>query len=237
MKKGVKKSVNNLRKMGQYSKKKNYICPITLKIDKMKKVLLTAVAVLSLTFVNAQEEEKAGFGFSKGNVIVEGNLGFGSTNDKNTEVKTSNFEFNPKVGYFVSDKFAIGVELGVGSNKEETAGTETNKNSNFNAGVFGRYYFLDLGQRFKTYAEAGLGMTSGKFSLADTKYSGFGAGAGLGINYFVSESFAINFGLTDILSYSTAKVDGGENVSEFNGNVNVFDNFFSTAQFGLTFKF
>ncbi len=207
----------------------------------MKKVLLTAVAVFSLTFVNAQEEEKAGFGFSKGNVIVEGNLGFGSTNDKNTEEKTSNFEFNPKVGYFLTDKFAIGVELGVGSDKAETAGTETDKNSNFNAGVFGRYYFLDLGQRFKTYAEAGLGMTSGKTksfpATTDTKYSGFGAGAGLGINYFVSESFAINFGLTDILSYSSVKVDGGENVSEFNGNVNVFNNFFSTAQFGLTFKF
>jgi outer membrane protein len=206
----------------------------------MKKVLLTAVAVFSLTFVNAQEEEKAGFGFSKGNVIVEGNLGFGSTNDKNTEVKTSNFEFNPKAGYFLTDKFAIGVELGVDSFKEETAGTETDKTSNFNAGVFGRYYFLDLGQRFKTYAEAGLGMTSGKAKTSpttDVKYSGFGAGAGLGINYFVSESFAINFGLTDILSYGTAKVDGGKNVSGFNANVNVFNNFFTTAQFGLTFKF
>lgn len=203
----------------------------------MKKVLLTAVAVFSLTFVNAQEEEKKGFGFASGDVLVEGNLGFGSTNDKNTEVKTSNFEFNPKVGYFVSDKFAIGVELGVGSDKETTAGTDTDKNSNFNAGVFGRYYFLDLGERFKTYAEAGLGMASGKTGLADAKYSGFGAGAGLGINYFVSDSFAINFGLTDILSYGTAKYDGGKNVSAFNANVNVFNNFFTTAQFGLTFKF
>lgn len=202
----------------------------------MKKVLLSAVALVAFTFANAQEESK-GFGFAKGNVIVEGNLMFNSTNDKNTEEKTNEFEFNPKVGYFLTDKFAIGVELGIGSNKEETAGTETDKGSNFNAGVFGRYYFLDLGQRFKTYAEAGLGLTSGKQGLADAKYSGFGAGAGLGINYFVSESFAINFGLTDILSYNSTKWDGAENVSEFNANVNVFNNFFTTAQFGLTYKF
>lgn len=202
----------------------------------MKKVLLSAVALVAFTFANAQEESK-GFGFSKGNVIVEGNLMLNSTNDKNTEVKTNNFEFNPKVGYFLSDKFAVGVELGIGSFKEKTVGTETDKNSNFDAGVFGRYYFLDLGQRFKTYAEAGLGMTSGKEGLAAVKYSGFNAGASLGINYFVSESFAINFGLTDILSYNSTKKDGAKNVSEFNANVNVFDNFFTTAKFGLTYKF
>lgn len=206
----------------------------------MKKVLLSAVALVAFTFANAQEESK-GFGFSKGNVIVEGNLMLNSKNDKNTEVKTNNFEFNPKVGYFLSDKFAVGVELGIGSFKEKTAGTETDKKSNFDAGVFGRYYFLDLGQRFKTYAEAGLGMTSGKekagAGLADVKYTGFNAGAGLGINYFVSESFAINFGLTDILAYNSKKWDGAKNVSEFNANVNVFDNFFTTAKFGLTYKF
>lgn len=201
----------------------------------MKKVLFSAVALLAFGFANAQEEKS--FGFAKGDFIMEGNLSFGSTNDKNTEVKTNNFGFNPKVGYFVNDKFAVGVELGIGSDKREVAGTDTDKNSNFDAGVFGRYYFLDLGKRFKTYAEAGLGMESGKAGLADDKYSGFGFGAGLGMNYFVSDSFAINFALTDVLSYSSKKWDGAENVSEFNANVNVFNNFFTTAQFGLTYKF
>lgn len=204
----------------------------------MKKVLLSAVAILGFTFANAQEEEAAtGFGFAQGDIIVEGNLGFSSTNDKNTETKTNDFRFNPKVGYFLNDKFAVGVELGVGSDKTEVAGTETDKNSNFDAGVFGRYYFLELGKRFKTYAEAGVAIESGKAGLADAKYSGFGFGAGLGMNYFVSDSFAINFGLTDILSYSSKKWDGAENVSEFDANVNVFNNFFTTAQFGLTYKF
>ena len=203
----------------------------------MKKLLFAAAAVFAFGMANAQEETKS-FGFNEGDIILEGNLGFSSTNDKNTEEKTSSFNFNPKVGYFMSDNLAIGVELMVGSNKEEVAGVDTDKNSNVGAGVFARYYFMDLGERFKPYGEFGLGFNSGKAGLADVKYSGIGAGVGLGVNYFVTEKIAINFALTDILSYSSGKYDvsGAKNVSSFNGNVNVFNNFFTTAQFGMTFK-
>ncbi|MEC4005557.1 outer membrane beta-barrel protein [Flavobacterium sp. SUN052] len=204
----------------------------------MKNVILTVAAIFAFGFANAQEKkESKEFGFSEGNVLVEGNLGFNSTNDKNTKEKTNSFEFNPKVGYFLSDKFAVGVQLGFGSDKAETNGADTDKNSNLNVGVFGRYYFLDLGQRFKTYAELGVNSNSGKTGLAEAKYTGLGVNAGLGINYFVSKSFAINFGLTDVLSYASNKYKGGETVSAFTGNVNVFNNFFDTAKFGLTYKF
>jgi len=205
----------------------------------MKKVLLSAVALLAFGFANAQEEEAKTFGFAEGDIFVEGNLGFSSTNDKNTEVKTNSLTFNPKAGYFVSEKLAVGVELMTGSYKREVAGNDDYKESNFGAGAFARYYFLDLGQRFKTYAEAGVGFNSGKeeYFPGDAKYSGFGFGAGLGLQYFVTPKMAVNFALTDVLSYSSQKWDGAENVSEFNANVNVFNNFFTTAQFGLTYKF
>jgi outer membrane protein len=199
----------------------------------MKKVILSAIAVLGFTFANAQDS--GSFGFSKGNILLEGNLGLSSTNNKNTEIKTNSFEFNPKAGYFLTDKFALGLDLGIGSSKTKIDGTDSGKSSNFNVGVFGRYYFLDLGQRFKTYAEAGVGLDSGKD--AGAKYSGVGFDAGLGINYFVSNSFAINFGLTDVLAYNSTKYKGGKAVSGFNANLNVFDNFFNTARFGLTYKF
>jgi len=184
----------------------------------MKKVLLSALAVFAFTFANAQEEGEKSFGFAQGDIFIEGNLGFYSTNDKNTEVKTNGVNFNPKAGYFISEKLAIGLELMVGSDKEEVAGTDTGKSSNFGVGAFARYYFLDLGARFKTYAEAGLGMNSGKeeYFPGDAKYSGFGFGAGLGMQYFVTEKMAINFGLSDILSYSTNKWDGAKAESEFN---------------------
>lgn len=202
----------------------------------MKKLILSAAAVFAFTFANAQEEEKT-FGFGEGDIFVEGNIGFNSTNDKNSDTKTNAFNFSPKAGYFITDDIAIGLDLGFGSSKAEVAGTEVDKNSEFGIGVFGRYYFLDLGARFKTYAEVGLGFNSGKEGVAEFKYSGFGAGAGLGINYFVTENFALNFGLTDILSFSSNKYKDAEAVNEFNANINVFNNFFTTAQFGLTYKF
>src|SRR5690554_1232733 len=205
----------------------------------MKKLILSAAAVFALTFANAQEGEPT-FGFSEGDFLIEGNIGFGSTNDKNTETKTSGFNFNPKAGYFISDDLAIGLELGFGSNKAEVAGTEVSKSSSVGIGAFARYYFLDLGARFKTYGEFGLDYNTKNFKTpGDYKVNTLGVGATLGINYFVTENFAINFALADILSYSSSKGDwsGAEAENEFNFGFGQFNNFFSTAQFGLTFKF
>lgn len=235
----------------------------------MKKLLLlSAVAVFGLSNVNAQDEatEKT-FGFEKGNIIVEGNLGFSSSTDTDSdesgdlfESKTSTFSFNPKAGYFISDKFAVGIQLNLNSSKMEDTVlaidpnfSEETKASVFGAGVFARYYFLDLGKRFKTYGEFGIGFASGNVETTETgatdpttdyDVSGFGAGVSLGINYFVSECFAINFVLSDVLSYASAtetnnlpNTSDEFKTSEFNGNVNVFNNFFETAQFGLTYKF
>lgn len=215
----------------------------------MKKVLLSAIAVFSLTFANAQEEEKKGFGFGQGDVLVEGNLSFSSNKDEagTTEVKNNSFSFSPKVGYMLTDKVALGAELMVGSGKQETTtpggSTEDTQNS-FGAGVFARYYFLDLGERFKTYAEAGLDFGSTKDEtdgVENFTESRFGLGIDLGMNYFVTERFAINFGLNNVIGFSSEKTEvpgGGESKSNgFNGNLNTFNNFFDTPVFGLTWKF
>lgn len=205
----------------------------------MKKIILTALAIGAFTFANAQDKDSKGFGFSEGNVFLEGSVDFGSTNDKNTEVKTSVFNFNPKVGYFLNDKFAVGVELGIGSGKTTMPSTPDSKSSSMYAGVFGRYYFLDLGDRFKTYTEFGFGINSDKVGDADSdKSNGFGIGAGLGMNYFVTPKIAISFGLSNVLNYETSKTkaDGDKGSSSFDVNVNVFDNFFNTPTFGLLYK-
>ena len=189
-----------------------YIC-IVKNNRKMKKIILS-LAVLA-TGVAAQAQE--GFGFNQGDILLEGNIQVNSTKESvevngfSATEKQSTTLFNPKAGYFINDKFALGVELGVLSGKETTElpnGTDETKQNGFYAGVFGRYYFLELGQRFKTYAEVGLGMDNYKEKSNGTeveKNSGFSTGLGLGINYFVTPKIAINFGLSDILSYSTNK--------------------------------
>lgn len=215
----------------------------------MKKLLLlTAVAVFGLTNVNAQDEEQT-FGFEKGDIIVEGLLNFSSSKDDDGdfEEKNSSFNFNPKAGYFINDKFAVGIELAVGSSKQEVTfegDSAEDKTSSFSAGAFARYYFLDLGKRFKPYAEAGVGFGNSTLEEEgideDLETSGFGIGVDLGVNYFVTRNFAINFGLTDVLSYSSTKAERGDfevDNTSFNGNLNLFNNFFDAAQFGLTWIF
>ncbi|ESU19662.1 hypothetical protein FCR2A7T_18230 [Flavobacterium cauense R2A-7] len=226
----------------------------------MKKIILSVAAVFAFGFANAQEEvkEAKGFGFSKGNIMVEGNLGFSTGKSTDSfggtdmeETKTSSFNFNPKAGYFLTDKIAVGVELNLASGKTEVTDmtvtpnvTNEGKTNSFGAGVFARYYFLDLGQRFKTYAEAGLGFGSQKWETNGTetrKDSNFGLGIDLGMNYFVTEKMAINFGLANVLGFNSGKSEfpgGGETKSSsVNGNFNVFNNFFDTPTFGLTYKF
>lgn len=199
---------------------------------------MAAFAVFGLSNVNAQEDFNnfETFGFNHTDIMLEGSLGYNTSRDKNTDTKTNNFNFNPKVGYFVADNVAIGLEAGYNSFKKEVAGVNTRDAYALEAGVFARYYFLELGKRFKTYTELGVGFGSQKDKIGDIKAKGFGAGLDLGINYFVTENIAISFGLANVLSYQHYKADGAETESSFNADVNVFNNFFETAQFGLMFK-
>lgn len=209
----------------------------------MKKFLLTLTAVAGLTVASQAQE----FGFEKGNFIVEGNLGFNTTNNKNTEVKTTTFNFNPKVGYFLTDKIAVGLNLAAGTvNKEENAqGADIETKSNLlGAGVFGRYYFLELGSRFKTYAELNADYTNSKSEVTTAgntvkapKTDAFGVNAGIGANYFLTDKIAINFAFANVVGFNTSKVKGAESINSFGANVNKFNNFFDAATFGLTFKF
>jgi outer membrane protein len=231
----------------------------------MKKILIISIiTVFGFTKVNAQEELPA-YGFEFDNFIIEGNIGFNLDNSTNTydaedisENSETAFTINPKIGFFLEDNFAIGVELFYGNSDTEstTFGTpniisKTEENT-IGAGVFARYYFLNLGERFKTYTELGVGYESSKEevsvsdqmeSIIDTDSQNINAGLGIGINYFLTDRFAINFALTDLLSFKTGTTK--DNLSEkeaetkttsFNGNFNLFNNFFNTAQFGLTYK-
>ena len=206
----------------------------------MKKLLLmAAVAVFGFTTINAQEDTKT-FGFAEGDIFLEGNIGFSSTNDKNFDEKSSGFNISPQVGYFLTDDIAIGGIISFNSFKEEVSGTDVLDLSGFGIGAFGRYYFLDLGERFKTFTEFGIGYSSDKDKISDVAFNTIGAGLDLGINYFVTEKIALTFGLRNVLSFSSTKadVDGAEAVSNFNlGFGDVANPFGGNAAFGLLFKF
>ncbi|PRD45550.1 outer membrane beta-barrel protein [Sphingobacterium haloxyli] len=211
----------------------------------MKKLLLTLTAVAGLTVASKAQE----FGFQKTDFIVEGFINSSNTDDKQTEKKVSKFNFNPKFGYFVSDKIAVGLELAVGNSKTTDYSGQQDasvKKNNFGIGAFGRYYFLEVGSRFKTYAELGAGYNQLGGETADgnattdlAKTKGFGVNAGVGANYFLTNNIAIGFSFGDVIAFNSSKVDvdGAKSQNEFSTKINVFDNFFNTTHFGLTFKF
>lgn len=216
----------------------------------MKKILLSLAFVATAVAAQAQEGT---YGFGEGDVLLEGSLNANTTDNKNTTIKTSDFNFTPKAGYFVTDKFAVGLGLNIGSEKEEnysdvSANKYTEKGSNVGFEVFGRYYIADL-NRFQPYAELGIGYDSYKSertsvvggtttTVENPKFNAFGVNATLGFNYFVTPKIAINFALSDVIGFNSGKYDmpDAEAQNSFHANINSFNNFFDAATFGLTFK-
>lgn len=207
----------------------------------MKKILLS-LAVVALSF-SAQAQE--GYGFNQGDILLEGSIRYNTNDNKATEIKENGFNFTPQAGYFISDKFAAGLYFDLATTKNDAALTQTVvKTNDFKVGVFGRYYFLELGQRFKFYGQAKVGFANDKTTTefanlpsVETKGSGFNIGADLGVNYFVTPKIAINFGFANLIEYTSTKPKGGKANNNLDVNINNFNNFFDAATFGLTFKF
>ena len=112
----------------------------------MKKILLSLAFVA--TGVAAQAQEGT-YKFNEGDILLEGSLRANTQDDKQDTEKTSNFNFTPKAGYFVTDKFAVGLGLNVGTSKIEdyndvNADYTEQKGTTFGFEVFVRYYIADL---------------------------------------------------------------------------------------------
>lgn len=201
----------------------------------MKKILLSAAAIMAFGFANAQDTPTKGF--TKGDVFASGSIGYGS--EKTGENKNNVFTFSPKAGYFVTNNIAVGVKLGFTSGKDTEqvgpASIETKTNT-FEAGAFGRYYFTPASQ-FSFFGELSAGFNSSKTEIegvpGESKSNGFNVGVAPGISYFVSNNIALEatFGL---LGYKTNKpdVDGAESTDTFNIGAN-----FSDIRFGIVYKF
>ncbi len=114
----------------------------------MKKLLFGTILLLVPFFTFAQ--------VGKG-LFVGGGLGFSTTNTKVTSGsltfeggKTTTFEISPRVGYFFTDNFGAGVNIGYASSVTPDEDFEDVKyiDNAFNFGVFGRYA-ISLGDESK----------------------------------------------------------------------------------------
>ncbi len=150
----------------------------------------------------------------------------------------------PTIGYFIKDNFAVGVDFGLGYQRAESKNIgRILKSYTYDVSAFGRYYFLELGKRFKFYGQMNLG-----YSRKNSKYEDsnlnllirtdlhedvYRLSAGVGVNCFVSKKVAINFYLSRLAGYSYIKDEEDKTSKEFNFKLNQF----STSMFGIVYRF
>ncbi len=200
----------------------------------MKKLLLSAAAVMAFATMSAQET--ATTGFSGGDSFLTGSLGYSST--KTGDFKTDEFTITARYGYFVTNNIAIGPQIAYmsGTTMEEgpfgeLVDVDTNA---FEVGAFGRYYFTPA-RNFSFFGQLELayGTAKSETEFGEVKANGFGVQLAPGISYFVSDhiAFEATFGL---LGYNTVKpdVDGAESTDTFQIGAD-----FTQINFGMVYKF
>jgi outer membrane protein len=189
----------------------------------MKKYILSFLAVVAFGTANAQEATSES-GFAKGDLFISGALTLSSS--KTGDFKVNFFEVAPRVGYFVTDKIALGASIGFQSEKLDIYGSDAS-NAGIGLGVFGRYYFTPA-NKFSLFAEFGIEYTSfdNEYFIVDgelvllpgpessIKSNEIGLGLGFGMNYFVSSNFSIE-AVVGVLGY-TSNDNGGDGADKTN---------------------
>ena len=167
----------------------------------MKKIILTVAAVFALTFANAQDKKEGtgGPGFANGDLYLSGKAGFDSTKDDldNDLSKNNGFELSPGLGYFISDNLAIEGQLSFASRtKEEASSGDEIKDTGFGIAAGVRYFFtpasqfsLSIGGNV-SYMSTKREVTTSSGSFDGTAKE-IGFNVPLGLNYFVSNDFAL----------------------------------------------
>lgn len=215
----------------------------------MKKLFLSIAVLAAGTASYAQ--------IGQGSILLGGSLAFSSTGEQTnktvaggvtTETKTpgfSNWNFSPRVGYFLSDNLAVGLDLGLGQShvKTVTNGTAEEKVSSFNLdlGLFARYY-MNISDNFYFFGQARVGYRSSSYqdrmpdpANANTLIDGpevtsntFGIGITPGLTYFPSPKWGVDFTLGGIIDFSSTT-----SKSEMPNNGGSAES--SGSQFGLGF--
>ena len=198
----------------------------------MKKIILTVAAVFALTFANAQDKKEStgGPGFASGDLYLTGTAGFDSS--KTGDLKEDNFRVSPGLGYFLTENIALEGQLTIESGKTDNGVTE-NKTNGFGIAAGAKYFWTPASQ-FSLSLGARLSYMSEKEDdgVVDSTSKIIGLNIPVGLNYFVSNDFALTaewggFGY----SSDDNGGDGAEKTNTFNLGLDM-----STISFGLLYK-
>jgi hypothetical protein len=169
----------------------------------MKKLIfMTALAVFGAQFANAQ--------FSKGNVMLGGNLNVATSSDKHevggADAKTSSTSFgiSPKVGVALNEKWMIGIFADTHFGSVKDLQDKKTKTTSIAPGIFVRNYHMIGNSNFAFFGEANAAYKYQQSKLEGEKTSdanGFKVAVAPGLSYFVTKKFMIE-GMFGGISYA-----------------------------------
>ena len=138
---------------------------------KMKKTILFFIT--ACFFINTYGQ------ITKKNWLLGGTGSYSSDKQvlqgSTTELKSAYATLTPNIGYFIADKFAIGINLGFGLNKITATNIPSSSITNYFAGPFAKYYFLPKDKLLNLflYGNYNYGISRGKNSGVVDKSSGY----------------------------------------------------------------
>lgn len=123
----------------------------------------------------------------KGNVLWGANVGNIQLDFQKGSTQFG-IDLNPKIGYFIQDRLAIGPEVTIGYHT--TSGDDI---FNYGVGAFGRYYLYkgeaEVSNNSRWFIEANAGINGVNTGGSNT--NGLGLGIGPGVAYFLNKNVAL----------------------------------------------
>lgn len=142
---------------------------------------------------------------TKNNWLLSGSASFStlkSSSSATLQFKQTDFQISPTIGYFIIDKFAVGLKpsFTYGKNNLIVGG---DAQTIFSIGPFTRYYLLQTDRPFNLLVEGSYSYASFKQG-SDFKQNSFSVSAGpvLYFNTSVGLEFIIGYSTTKIINYT-----------------------------------
>jgi hypothetical protein len=174
----------------------------------MKNLIFTAMLIgLSFSLI-AQPAAKSFF--------IGGSVGYSSTSSEqgtgNPNSTSSTFSVLPTAGYFLSDKLAVGLGVGIVMDKDDNGAT-VDKATGFGLSPYVQFY-KPIGEgQFSLFAEGGLqysSFTNKPDGGPNFSSNAFGFYIAPGFAYFFDSKWALDFKLQAVrFSVSDPNTDGG----------------------------
>lgn len=157
--------------------------------NNMKTLFFFLIVITSLT-VNAQ--------ITKGNWMVGGTGSFYSSQFKDYTMTNNaiGLELRPNLGYFIIDKFALGVTPLFAYNKPENG----NSVISYGVGPYARYYFLKTENTVNVLAHVGYSYSGSNNTSNHSTGMDFKAGPIVFFNNSVALEMTINYNLNNLNS-------------------------------------